>query len=72
MQDKKLVEKFIDKNVSVTRTVADPVYGKLSEVGEDGIIVTIQRQEIGDMGIASGRMIDKPMFIPWDAVQGIS
>lgn len=72
MDDNNLIEGYLDKDVSVVRNGANPVHGRLSEVGKDGIIVTAQRQEIGGGGLATGRMLEDPVFVPWGAVQGVA
>lgn len=72
MEDKNFIEKYLGKDVSVVRSGANPIHGRLSEAGKDGIVVTAQRQEIGVGGLATGRMLDDPVFVPWGAVQGVA
>lgn len=69
MEDRRLAEDFIGRTVSVVRTQAPPIRGELIETGFDGITVKAEFQQDG---VRTAKLREKRIFIPWDAVQGIS
>lgn len=72
MDTRELAEDFIERTVIVVRTQAPPVRGELLETGSDGIVIAAEFVDSVDGELVLRSVRSKCIFVPWQAIQGIS